>query len=221
MIQLKAFSHDLRKNNGRSRIRTTWKTRSALAYSQFKMTVLPVVTGFLHRLRTQTIVRQKVYCTTLWPYLMTSCWCTSMVVTCNFFFSFISRQYRSNKTKRVEKLRGEVFELRFCKDGTWILLAITESFDPQENEHFITESNVFETLAWWIGTSKPLLHKKTTTLLHTRGFWDNNKKYTKFSPSKTSSTADHEVSTSFDHWLAGWQRALNPWLRARAQSGDQ
>ena len=28
---------------------------------QFKMTVLPVVTGFLYRLRTQTIIRQKVY----------------------------------------------------------------------------------------------------------------------------------------------------------------
>ena len=62
MIWLKAFSHDLRKKNGRNRIRTTWKTRSALASSQFKMTVLPVVTGFLYRLRTQTIIRQKVYC---------------------------------------------------------------------------------------------------------------------------------------------------------------
>ena len=61
MIKLKAFSHDLRKKNGRNRIRTTWKTRSALASSQFKMTVLPVVTGFLYRLRTQTIIRQKVY----------------------------------------------------------------------------------------------------------------------------------------------------------------
>ena len=61
MIQLKAFPHDLRKNNGRNRIRTTWKTRSALASSQFKMNVLPVVTGFLYRLRTQTIIRQKVY----------------------------------------------------------------------------------------------------------------------------------------------------------------
>ena len=29
MIKLKAFSHDLRKKNGRNRIRTTWKTRSA------------------------------------------------------------------------------------------------------------------------------------------------------------------------------------------------
>ena len=38
------------------------KTRSALASSQFTMTVLPVVTGFLYRLRTQTIIRQKVYC---------------------------------------------------------------------------------------------------------------------------------------------------------------
>ena len=63
MIQLKAFSRDLRKNNGRNRIRTTWKTRSAFASSQFKMTVLPVVTGFLYRLRTQTIIRQKVYST--------------------------------------------------------------------------------------------------------------------------------------------------------------
>ena len=61
MILLKAFSHDLRKNNGQNRIRTTWKTHSALASSQFKMTVLPVVTGFLYRLRTQTIIRQKVY----------------------------------------------------------------------------------------------------------------------------------------------------------------
>ena len=65
MIQLKAFSHDLRKKNGWNRIRTTWKTRSALASSQFKMTVLPVVTGFLYRLRTQTIIRQKVYCSKL------------------------------------------------------------------------------------------------------------------------------------------------------------
>ena len=32
-----------------------------MASSQFKMTVLPVVTGFLYRLRTQTIIRQKVY----------------------------------------------------------------------------------------------------------------------------------------------------------------
>ena len=61
MILLKTFSHDLRKNNGQNRVRTTWKTRSALASSQFQMTVFPVVTGFLYRLRTQTKIRQKVY----------------------------------------------------------------------------------------------------------------------------------------------------------------
>ena len=47
--------------NNAHQIRTTWKTRSALASSQFKMTVLPIVTTFLYRLRTQTIIKQKVY----------------------------------------------------------------------------------------------------------------------------------------------------------------
>ena len=62
MIYLNAFSHDLCKNNGRNRIGTTWKTLSASASLQFKMTMFPVVTGFLYRWRTQTIIRLKVYC---------------------------------------------------------------------------------------------------------------------------------------------------------------
>ena len=48
-------------NNGRNRIRTRWKTRCALASSQIKVTVLPIVTGFVYRLRTQTMVRSKAY----------------------------------------------------------------------------------------------------------------------------------------------------------------
>ena len=61
------FSRSAQKN-GQNRIWTTWKTRSALASSQFKMTVLSVVTGFLYRLRTQTIIRQKVYCSEIQGY---------------------------------------------------------------------------------------------------------------------------------------------------------
>ena len=46
------------------------------------------------------------------PYLMTL-FCFRGGGDLKLYFSLISRQYLSNKTKSVEKFQGEVFELRF------------------------------------------------------------------------------------------------------------
>ena len=86
----KGLSHDLCKNTGRNQIGTTSKARSASASSQFKMTVLPVVTGFLYRLPTQTIIRQKVYCS-----------CTSTTTSIDLLKSSDRYNVQTNQRQKV------------------------------------------------------------------------------------------------------------------------
>ena len=60
MIKLKAFSHDLRKRTVEIESEQLEKRVLHWPLRNSKMTVLPVVTGFLYPLRTQTIIGQKL-----------------------------------------------------------------------------------------------------------------------------------------------------------------
>ena len=118
MISLKAFSDDLCKNanNGLDRIGTPWKTRSTSASSQFKMTVLSVVTAFLYRERTQTIVRQKVY----WqPHAL---WIASIRHTC--IYSVNKTNKKLKKTYNSIHLSGA--PLNFCHTCQVIMNTVWE-----------------------------------------------------------------------------------------------
>ena len=115
--------------------------RSALASSQFKMTVLPVVTGFLYRLRTQTIIRQKVYC--LESYHFRILWNTNAHLN-----QYSVKQSHGHFTQDLRIVMGKDLE-RISPCPAYHCLGLPATLSPptttqvhDNNKHWLTTGNM-------------------------------------------------------------------------------